>query len=926
MPPTLYLIDGHALAYRTYFAITGASNERLTNSKGEPTAGVFGFFNVLFRLIDEENPEYLAVAFDTGHTFRNEVYPEYKATRSKMPDDLRPQIERIRQLVDAFRFPRLETEGAEADDVLGSVARQAVAAGMGVKIITGDKDLLQLVEDRVTVSLSGSRLADSREFTPEDVEKFLGVRPDQVVDFKALVGDKSDNIPGVPGIGEKSAIALLKQYGTLDEIYNHLEELPAGQQKKLTEGRDLAYLSRDLARIKTDIPVTLDLNRARCDFSDLTVVRGLFEELEFRTLMRRLDALEQRTRGDGVEQQLSLFGTPVERIGEPPQYQIELTVVDTPEKLTALKQHLESAATIALDTETTSTDPLRAELIGISVSTQPGHGYYIPIGHRTGEQQLPIEAVLAALRPSFTNPRIPKIGHNLKYDGLVLENVGLSLHPYSFDTMIAEWVVDPSGRNLGLKDMAAHYLDIRMTHIEDLIGKGRNQISMAEVPVSQAAPYAAADAEVTLRLHGVLVERLEECSATRLFEEVEMPLVPVLVQMEQTGIALDVPYFREMATYLRERMRAIELDIFATVGYEFNLNSTQQLSKALFQTLRLEPPDRRKKTTSGFYSTSADVLEAMRNQHPVIASILEYRELAKLLSTYVEALPGQINPRTGRVHTSFSQTGAVTGRLASSNPNLQNIPTRTEIGRRVRTGFIAAEGNLLLSVDYSQIELRVVAHMSGDPAMLEAFRAGQDIHATTAAAIYNVPLDQVTRDMRRNAKGINFGLIYGISAFGLTRYTDLTLAESENFMKAYFQQFPGVKTFLDGLRKQAAQKGYVETLMGRRRYFPNLQHIRNVSVRNREEREAINAPVQGTAADIMKLAMIHVPRALRKAGLSAKVLLQVHDELLLEVPVEEIEPTARLVRTTMEQVYPLSIPLETEARAGRNWGDLQPVK
>ncbi|HZW03551.1 MAG TPA: DNA polymerase I [Anaerolineaceae bacterium] len=927
MPPTLYLIDGHALAYRTYFAITGASNERLTNSKGEPTAGVFGFFNVLFRLIDEESPEYLAVAFDTGHTFRNQLFPEYKATRSKMPDDLRPQIERIRQLVDAFRFPRLETEGAEADDVLGSVARQAVAAGMGVKIITGDKDLLQLVEDRVTVSLSGARLADSKEFTPEDVVTFLGVRPDQVVDYKALVGDKSDNIPGVPGIGDKTAVNLLTQYGTLDEVYAHLAELPAGQRNKLEAGRELAYLSRDLAQIKIDVPVTLDLDRARTDFSDLAVVRGLFEELEFRTLMRRLDDLERRSKGgDGAGQQLSLFGTPVERIGEPPQYQIDVTVVDTPAALQTLQRQLESARAISLDTETTSTDPLRAELVGISLATEPGRGIYIPVGHRTGEAQLPVSDVLAALTPALTNPRIPKIGHNLKYDGQVLANVGLQVRPYSFDTMIAEWVVDPSGRNLGLKDMAAHYLDIRMTHIEDLIGKGRNQLSMADVAVSQAAPYAAADAEVTLRLHEVLLKRLEDCQATTLFEEVEMPLVPVLVQMEQTGIALDSDYFRQMDSYLRERMRAIELEIYGAVGYEFNLNSTQQLSKALFQTLQLEPPDRRKKTTSGFYSTSADVLEAMRNQHPVMAFILEYRELAKLLSTYVEALPGQINPRTGRVHTSFSQTGAVTGRLASSNPNLQNIPTRTEVGRRVRNGFIAAPGNVLLSVDYSQIELRIVAHMSGDEAMLDAFRAGQDIHATTASAIYNVPLAQVTRDMRRNAKGINFGLIYGISAFGLTRSTQLTLAESEDFMKAYFKRFPGVKSFLDGLRKQAAQQGYVETLMGRRRYFPNLQNLRNPNLRNREEREAINAPVQGTAADIMKLAMIHVPRALQKAGLSARVLLQVHDELLIEVSEAELAAAARVVRTTMEQVYPLAIPLETEARAGKTWGDLIPIE
>jgi len=929
MPPILYLIDGHALAYRTYFAITGARNERLTNSKGEPTAGVFGFFNVFFRLMEQEKPEYLAIAFDSGHTFRNEVYPDYKATRAKMPDDLRLQIERIRQITDAFGIPRLEKEGVEADDVLGSIAVQAVEKGMAVKIITGDRDLLQLVNERIIVNLAGSKLSESRDFSPAEVKEYLGVRPDQVVDYKALVGDKSDNIPGVHGAGEKTAVALLEKYDTLDNIYAHLDEFSPSLRRRLEESRDSAYMSRELARIHTDIEVTLDLEKARCQYGDGAEVRRIFEELEFRTLLGRLDTLlgippveKAAPFAAAAGEQLNLFGQPVVQIGSPPSYLVDVEVVDTPEKLTALSQRLAAAEQIAVDTETTSTDPMLAELVGISLAVEPGKGYYIPVGHRTGAPQLPLETVIEALRPALSDPRIPKVGHHLKYDGLVLANHGLDLTPCAFDTMIAEWVIDPGGRSLGLKDMAARYLDAQMTHIEELIGKGKAQISMAMVPVENAAPYAAADAEVSLRLKDRLQERLEECGATRLFNEVEMPLVPVLMEMERAGIALDVDYLRSMGAILRQRMHEIEEEIYGVVGYPFNLNSTQQLSKALFSTLQLQPPDRRKKTASGHYSTSAEVLEMIRKQHPVVESIIEYRELAKLLSTYVEALPEQINPRTGRVHTSFSQTGAVTGRLASSNPNLQNIPTRTELGRKVRHAFVAAPGNLLLSVDYSQIELRIVAHMSKDKAMLTAFQQGHDIHAATAAAIYHIPLEQVTRDQRRNAKSINFGLIYGMSAFGLTRSTDLTLAESENFLKAYFQQFPGVKAFLDGLRRQAAQQGYVETLLGRRRYFPDLANLRNQSLRNREEREAINAPVQGTAADIMKLAMIRVHDELHRSGLKGRVLLQVHDELLLELPENELDATRRLVCQAMENAFPLSVRLETEARAGKNWGDM----
>jgi DNA polymerase-1 len=924
MPPILYLIDGHALAYRTYFALTSAGGGHWQTKEGEPTAGVYGFASVLIRLIDQEHPEYLAVAFDTGKTFRDEIFPEYKATRAKMPDDLRTQIERIRQLVDAFHFPRLEMEGFEADDVLGSIAKQAVTMGLGVKIITGDRDLLQLVNERIIVSLSGSKISEAKDFMPEDVVAYLGVRPDQVVDYKALVGDTSDNIPGVAGIGEKTAVSLLKTYPTLDEIYAHLKDLPARVSTRLESGRESAYLSRTLAAIRTDLQLTLNLEDARTDHINFPAVEALFRQLEFRTIIERLQGLNHQAPPPPT-QQLSLFGEEITRVGVPQAYQPVFHIVNSAQALSELQERLGSAPQIALDTETTSTDPMRASLVGISLAVQGGEGYYIPVGHRTGETQLPLQQVMQALRPFLGDSKKSIVGHNLKYDSLVMSQHGLAPARLTFDTMIAEWLVDPSSRHLGLKDMADAYLDVRMTHIEELIGKGKNQINMSEVPVEKAAPYAGADAEVTFRLVPILQKRMDEHNSTSLFQEIEMPLIPVLAKMEQAGVALDSNFLQGMSIELSQRLGEIETQIFAKVGYPFNLNSTQQLSKVLFETLGLEPPDRRKKTASGHFSTSADVLDELRGKHPVIDWMLEFRELAKLKSTYVDSLPLEVNPVTGRVHTSFNQTGSVTGRLASSDPNLQNIPTRTEIGRRVRQSFIAGEGKVLLSVDYSQIELRIVAHMSGDEAMLKAFHAGQDIHAATAAAIYAVPLGQINKEQRRHAKTINFGLIYGMSPFGLSRSADLTLGEAEEFVKAYFRQFPGVKQYLDQIRRLASTQGYVETLLGRRRYFPNLANLTNINLRNREEREAINAPIQGTAADIMKIAMVRLQEGLEKAGLTARLQLQVHDELVLECSPAELTEAARVVQDIMENAYSLSIPLLTDARCGKNWGELEPL-
>ncbi len=927
MPPIIYLLDGHALAYRAYFALTRGSSTAFTTHAGEPTAGVFGFTSILLRLLEQDHPDYLAVTFDTGKTFRDSIFPDYKGTRAKMPDDLRPQMERIRQIVDAFNIPRLEMEGYEADDLLGSLAHRLASDGYGVKIITGDRDLLQLVTDRILVNLPGRTIAEAKDYFPKDVLELFGVKPEQVVDFKALVGDKSDNIPGVAGIGEKTAATLLNTYGTLDNIYAHLGELSESTKNKLEANKDNAYLSQKLATIVTGLKVKIDLDMARTEHFDPAKVEELFRELEFRSLMGRLTALYPKLgkSGEKKREQLSLFtSTPVAAEAQIKQ-QGDLTVhvVMDDQSLDELRRTLESAKVIAFDTETTSTDQMRADLVGISLAVDGNNGWYIPVGHKAGSGiQLPVEKVIQNLQKPLTDPAIPKVGHNLKYDFVMLARNGLRPAPLTFDTMIAEWITNPTSHNLGLKNLAWVRLDFRMTEITELIGTGKKQITMDQVPIDKAASYAAMDAIAVNRLMPALQAELKANSALKLFENIEMPLVPVIADMEMSGISLDISFLQHMSSEMQARMNELEDQVYEHVGERFNLNSTQQLSNALFNRLKLTPPDRTRRTEAGNYSTSAEVLETLKGTHPVIDLLLEYRELSKLKSTYLDALPLQVNPRTGRIHTSYNQAGSVTGRIASSDPNLQNIPIRTELGRQVRQAFIASPGFTLLSVDYSQVELRIAAHMSNDQAMLAAFRAGQDIHTATAAAILGKKLDQVTKSERRNAKAINFGLLYGMSPYGLTRTSDLTLAEAEDFVEAYFKQFPGVKAYLDNMRRLAAKQGYVETLLGRRRYFPGLKSGGNQATRAREEREAINAPIQGTAADIMKIAMVRVAGALHENELNGHMLLQVHDELVLECPYKELKKTAQIVRTMMENAYNLVIPLVTEARYGRDWGDL----
>ncbi len=943
MPKMLYLLDGHAIAYRNYFALTSGGTTRFATTEGEPTAGVFGFASTLIKILEQDEPDYLAIAFDKGRTFRDDLFEDYKATREKMPDDLRSQIVRIQEMIDLLKIPRLELDNYEADDIIGSLATWAAnEEGLGVKIITGDRDLLQLVSDRIVVSLPEGRGGKDKDYFAEDVVERMGVKPEQVVDLKALMGDSSDNIPGVRGVGPKTATKLLESYGTLDGVYEHVDEIKGKVGQTIAEQKEQAYLSQTLARIVVDLPVRLDLEQASCENFDPIAAEELFRELEFRTLIRRLQRLGEKykpaqTTPSAIPAQPSLNMVQGGLFGDEPQDDsnaliysedtnddFETVIVDTPQKLTAAIKELSAFDTLAFDTETSALDPMTADLVGFSLAVSPEKGYYFPVGHSVGEQ-LSLEDLKTALQPLFSNPQIAKVAHHAKFDLIVLKQAGFEISPIRFDTMIAEWLINPDSRNLGLKTLTWVRLGVEMTQIEELIGKGKNQLSMADLPIARVAPYAAADAVMTLRLMPILKADLKERNAEKLMDDLEMKLVPILVQMEENGVLLNEPFFTTFNKELSEMIFALEEDIYRLAGIRFNINSTQQLSDVLFKKLAMDPPDPSRKTKSGHYSTGAEILELLRDKHEIVANILDYREYAKLKSTYVEALPAQINPKTKRVHTSFNQVGTVTGRIASQNPNLQNIPIRTELGQRVRQGFIAAPGWKLLSVDYSQVELRIVAHIAQDQAMIEAFRQGQDIHATTASAITGTPLNEVTPNQRRNAKAVNFGLIYGMSAFGLTRGTDLTLAEAENFIKAYFREFPGVKAWLDMTRLNATKYGYVETLLGRRRYFPNLAKGSNPQLRQREEREAINAPIQGTAADIVKLAMIALPGALREAGLNARMLLQVHDELIFEVPEEELEKTVPIIKSVMESAMTLDVPLVCDARAGDNWGELKAV-
>jgi DNA polymerase-1 len=909
---TLVLIDGHALAYRAYFALASTGFQ---TRQGEPTHAVYGFALMLMAVWDEYDPDYLAVTFDVGDTFRHKKYADYKATREKMPDDLRPQIGRIEQMVGAFNIPVFTAENFEADDVLGTLADRASQQDVETIIVTGDRDAFQLVAPRVKVLISGRSFSDRELYDEARVEERYGLPPVKLIDLKGLVGDTSDNIPGVKGIGEKGGVKLLLKYDTLEGIYEHLEELPKGQRAKLDAGRESAFLSRDLGRIVTDVPgLQLDFDACRTQDFDRNEVLNLFRELEFRSLGNRIPGGEAEAPvapPAAVGMQLSMF--PERRSAEASEPASSLSsetdsqIIATPDAMAKLAKRLEGAKRLTFDVETTSTDAIIADLVGVALTDAPGHGYYVPVSNlKSQTPALRAGARVSNLKSLLEDARLEKIAHNAKYDVTVLAQHGLETRGPIFDTMVAAWLIDPRppGAHYGLKNLAWTRLGVEMTEITELIGTGKNQITMAQVPVEQAAPYACADVDMTARLVEGLTAELKERGLWSLFTEVEMPLVPVLTDMERAGIRLDAEVLREMSEHLDERLREIEREIQDQVGYNFNVNSTQQLSDALFIKLAL-PTEGLKKTKSGHYSTAANVLEGLRGQHEVVDLMLEQRQLTKLKST-----------------TSFNQTGAVTGRISSSNPNLQNIPIRTELGRAVRRAFVADEGWKLVAADYSQVELRVMAHIAEDPGLLGAFERGEDIHAATAAAVQGVPLDEVSKDQRRIAKSVNFGLSYGQSAFGLAQQTGMSREEAAQFIKTYFEKYPGVREYIDRTKRQAAEQGYVETLLGRRRYFHNLAAMRGPE-RGRAEREAINMPIQGTAADILKIAMIHLHRTLGERGLRARMLLQVHDELVLEAPDDEIEAVVPLVREVMSGAFELSVPLRVDVEVGQNWLEME---
>ena len=938
---TLVLIDGHALAYRAYFGMPAT----FSTSAGEPTHAVYGFTNMILAVWKEVEPDYFIVTFDRGDTFRHKMYSDYKATREKMPDDLSSQIERIEQLVRAFNMPVFTKEDYEADDLLGTLANQAAARGIEALIVTGDRDAFQLVAPNIKVVISGKRFADREVYDEAQVEARYGVSPKQLIEMKGLVGDTSDNIPGVKGIGEKGAAKLIQQYGTLENIYDHLTEISPSVRTKLEAERDNAFLSRDLGRIITDVPgVELNVEAGKTQDFDLVKVANLFVELEFNTIFNRIPGAPQ----DKLPTDIATIEPP--QVDEPSASDGAYRTVDTPQKLAELIAKLKTASSLSVDVETDSTDEVQTKLVGIAITPKSEEGYYIPVGHgrratqlQPGAQaslfdlakpeaepvappQLALSTVQETLGPILADPTITKYMHNAKFDMTVLERHGMPVLPPIFDTMVASWLGNNApGARHGLKDLVKENLGIQMTEIKALIGTGKNQITMDQVSIEQATPYAAADVDMTLRLAEQVEQPLHANNDElwHIFQTLEMPLIYVLKDMELAGIRLDVEVLRQMSIEISGRLNELELNIYEAVGSEFNINSTQQLSDVLFGKLGL-PTQGLKKTKSGHYSTAAGVLEQFQGQHEVIDLILEQRTLAKLKSTYIDALPTMVNPHTGRVHTNYNQIGVSTGRLSSSNPNLQNIPIRTEQGREIRRAFIAKPGHRLIAADYSQVELRILAHVAEDPGLLKAFANDEDIHTATAAAVLDIPQSEVDKYQRRIAKTVNFGLIYGQSAFGLAQGTGMSQADARQFIETYFGKYPGIKKYIDDTKRMATQQGYVATLLGRRRDFSNLAALSGPQ-RGAAEREAINMPIQGTAADIMKQAMIDLHRALREGNFKSRMLLQVHDELVLEAPEAEVAEVAALTRQVMAQAYPLKVALKVDVDVGDNWLEMEKV-
>ena len=916
----LFLLDAYALIYRAYYAFI--KNPRI-NSKGFNTSAIMGFVNTLEDVLKKEQPTHIGIAFDpAGPTFRHEAYQQYKAQREETPEVIRLSVPIIKDIIRAYRIPILEVSGYEADDVIGTLATEAGRQGIRTYMMTPDKDYGQLVSDNVF--MYRPKYGD-KEFEVMGVEevkaKFDIQSPAQVIDMLGLMGDTADNIPGCPGVGEKTAQKLIAQFGSIENLLDHTGELKGAIKTKVETNREQILFSKFLATIKTDVPIALDMDGLKREEPDKDELKRIFEDLEFRSLLERVLGTDKKMVASSPSVQGDLFGffTPESteasensNLTKLDDLVFDYQLIDTEEKEDQLLQNILTQPILSLDTETTGTDPIRAELVGMSFAYAENQAFYVPVpADRTEAQR-----IVDKFKPVFENPQTLKVGQNIKYDMLVLANYGVEIQGPIFDTMIAHYVLQPELHH-GMDYLAEIYLHYETIKIEELIGpKGKNQKNMRDLDPINIYRYACEDADVTLKLKNVLEKELKQNDAEALFRDIEMPLVPVLAYMERNGVRIDTEALKETSRHFTARMNQIEEEVHRLAGVEFNIASPKQVGEVLFD--RLKITDKPKKTKTGQYVTSEEVLESLKGKHEIVAKILEHRGLKKLLGTYIDALPQLINPETGHIHTSFNQTVTATGRLSSSNPNLQNIPIRNEDGKEIRKAFIPDEGCEFFSADYSQIELRIMAHLSEDPHMIEAFRENQDIHAATAAKIYKEKLEDVTREQRSKAKTANFGIIYGISVFGLAERLNIDRKEAKELIDGYFENYPHVKEYMDKSIQSAREKGYIETIFRRRRYLPDI-NSRNAVVRGYAERNAINAPIQGSAADIIKVAMIRIYRRFREEGIRSKMILQVHDELNFSVLPEEKEKVQQIVITEMESAYKMKVPLQADCGWGQNW-------
>ncbi len=880
------MIDGSSYIYRAFFALP-----HLSNSRGFPTNAVYGFTNMLRKVLREKAPEYLAVAFDApGPTFRHEAFDGYKAQRPSMPDNLRPQIPYIKEIVAALRIPILEKEGFEADDLIGSLTKKMEREGIETVIVSGDKDLMQLIDSNVIMF---DPMKD-KVFQVPDVKERFGVTPDKLIEVFGLSGDTSDNVPGVPGVGEKTASKLIMEFGSIEGLLDNLKKLKNGKLRdNLALYGEQARLSRKLVTLDTQVPVDWELRDLKMEDPDREKLQKIFKELEFSKLFKE-------------------FSFPSERGKK------EYRLVTAEEELFHLIRALEKAGRFAFSLQSTSHRPMEAEMVGVSFSYQPDHAFYVPVGHTCAGApcQLIKKDVLRSLKPLLENPKVKKCGQNIKNIHILLAREGIHLRGAVCDTMVASYLLNPSKHDHSMEELAREHLDYQITTYADIAGSGAKAVPFPLVDIPKALHYSCESSDLTLTLAEMLMPKIETDGFAELYHKVELPLIEVLADMEMTGVKLDLPLLEVMSREFEIQMDRMAEEIFAMSGESFNINSPQQLGKILFEKLKL-PGGKRTKTG---YSTDVDVLKELSLEFPLAAKILDYRSLSKLRFTYIDAFPQLVNPVTGRIHTSFNQTVTATGRLSSSDPNLQNIPIRTQEGRRIRQAFIPEEGDRILSADYSQVELRILAHLSQDPFLLDTFQHERDVHTDTAAEIFNIPPEDVTPDMRRSAKVINFGIIYGMSAFGLGKELGIPPSTAQTYIAEYFQKYHGVRDYLDRSLEGARERGYVTTLMNRRRYLPDIAS-KNRIVRQFAERIAVNAPIQGTAADLIKVAMIRVHRRLAKEKRKAKLVLQIHDELVFEVPEEEIEAIQALVKEEMEQVMKLTVPLKVETGIGRNWAE-----